>query len=290
MSFPATRLSVVERTRSGDEETRRVALATIIEAYWKPVYKYLRVKWSLGPEEAADLTQEFFATALEKDVIVKYQPDRARFRTYLRLCVDGFAGNVRKAERRLKRGGGVTLVPLDFETAEGEIRSHEPAVTADVDELFYREWVRALMERSVADLKRAAEDAGRPVMFDVFARYDLNDQSETRPTYAEIAQTLVTIEFIESLGDWKTAWDHVHFRGFLGTPMTLQFTWQGCDSLLAAPLVLDLVRFAELAHRRGERGLLTFLASFFKSPLGVTEHDFVRQLQMLEAWADKARS
>lgn len=98
-------------------------------------------------------------------------------------------------------------------------------------------------------------------------------------------QTLVTIEYIESLGDWKTAWDHVHFRGFLNTPMVLQFVWQGCDSLLAAPLVLDLVRFAELAHRRGERGLLTFLASFFKSPLGVQENDFVRQVQMLEQWA-----
>ena len=101
-------------------------------------------------------------------------------------------------------------------------------------------------------------------------------------------QTLVSIEYIESLGDWKTAWDHVHFRGFLGTPMVLQFTWQGCDSLLAAPLVLDLVRFTELAHRRGERGLLTFLASFFKSPLGVEEHDFGRQFQMLENWARKS--
>ena len=98
-------------------------------------------------------------------------------------------------------------------------------------------------------------------------------------------QTLVSIEYIESLGDWKTAWDHVHFRGFLNTPMVLQFTWQGCDSLLAAPLVIDLVRFTELAHRRGERGLLTFLASFFKSPLGVQENDFVPQFQMLQAWA-----
>jgi myo-inositol-1-phosphate synthase len=98
-------------------------------------------------------------------------------------------------------------------------------------------------------------------------------------------QTLVTIENIESLGDWKTAWDHIHFCGFLGTPMVLQFTWQGCDSLLAAPLVLDLVRFTELAHRRGERGLLTFLACFFKSPLGVQQHDFGRQFQMLEQWA-----
>ena len=98
-------------------------------------------------------------------------------------------------------------------------------------------------------------------------------------------QTMVGIEYIESMGDWKTAWDHIHFRGFLGTPMTMQFTWQGCDSLLAAPLVLDLVRFTERAHRNGDRGLLTFLASFFKSPLGVDEHDFVRQFQLLEGWA-----
>lgn len=101
-------------------------------------------------------------------------------------------------------------------------------------------------------------------------------------------QTLVSIEYIASLGDWKTAWDHIHFRGFLGTPMVMQFTWQGCDSLLAAPLVLDLVRFTELAHRRGERGLLTFLASFFKTPLGVDENDFHKQFEWLDAWAKKA--
>ena len=64
-------------------------------------------------------------------------------------------------------------------------------------------------------------------------------------------QSLVSIEYIESMGDWKTAWDHIHFDGFLGTRMTLQFTWQGCDSLLAAPLVLDLVRFTEREQRRG---------------------------------------
>ena len=101
-------------------------------------------------------------------------------------------------------------------------------------------------------------------------------------------QTHVSIEYIESLGDWKTAWDHVHFSGFLGTPMALQFIWQGCDSVLAAPLVLDLVRFTELARRRGQTGPLTFLASFFKSPLGVEEHGFDRQFQMLEDWAGGA--
>ena len=97
-------------------------------------------------------------------------------------------------------------------------------------------------------------------------------------------QTLVSIEYIESLGDWKTAWDHIHFRGFLGTPMTMQFTWQGCDSLLAAPLVIDLVRLTERAYRNGDRGLLTFLSSFFKSPLGTNENSFAKQFQMLEAW------
>jgi myo-inositol-1-phosphate synthase len=98
-------------------------------------------------------------------------------------------------------------------------------------------------------------------------------------------QTLVGIEYIASLGDWKTAWDHVHFQGFLGTPMTFQFIWQGCDSLLAAPLVLDLVRFTERAWRAGQTGPLTFLSSFFKSPLACQENDFSLQFQNLEAWA-----
>ena len=87
------------------------------------------------------------------------------------------------------------------------------------------------------------------------------------------------------MGDWKTAWDHVHFRGFLGTPMTLQFTWQGCDSILAAPLVIDLVRLVERAHRAGERGVLAWLACFFKSPLDVTEQDFSKQFVSLDRWA-----
>jgi myo-inositol-1-phosphate synthase len=99
--------------------------------------------------------------------------------------------------------------------------------------------------------------------------------------------TLVSIEYLPDLGDWKTAWDHIHFNGFLGVPMTLQFTWQGCDSVLAAPLALDMVRFTDLARRRSETGLMKFLASFFKSPYGVEEHCFDRQFQWLEQWADK---
>ncbi len=102
-------------------------------------------------------------------------------------------------------------------------------------------------------------------------------------------QTLTSIEYIASLGDWKTAWDHIHFRGFLGAAMTLQFVWQGCDSILAAPLVLDLARLAALARERGQIGALSFLSSFFKSPLGECPASFADQFRALEAWAAGGR-
>jgi myo-inositol-1-phosphate synthase len=97
-------------------------------------------------------------------------------------------------------------------------------------------------------------------------------------------QTHVSIEYIESLDDWKTAWDFIHFRGFLGVKMSLQFTWQGCDSILAAPLVLDLARLALFSQRRSEVGILRHLACFFKSPMGVEEHDFFKQFALLEQY------
>jgi myo-inositol-1-phosphate synthase len=100
----------------------------------------------------------------------------------------------------------------------------------------------------------------------------------------------VRIDYVPSLSDWKTAWDYVHFEGFLGTKMSLQFTWQGCDSMLAAPLALDLVRLADLGLRRGERGLMPHLASFFKSPTGVEEPTFYGQLGLLEAYATQVRA
>jgi myo-inositol-1-phosphate synthase len=103
-------------------------------------------------------------------------------------------------------------------------------------------------------------------------------------------QTHVSIEFIESLDDWKTAWDFIHFQGFLGVKMNMQFTWQGCDSILAAPLVIDLARLGLLAKRRGEAGILRHLACFFKSPMGVEEHDFFRQFRILEGYAAVARA
>ncbi|MFQ6172097.1 inositol-3-phosphate synthase [Oryzobacter sp. R7] len=93
------------------------------------------------------------------------------------------------------------------------------------------------------------------------------------------------IDHVADLGDWKTAWDHVTFAGFLGTRMTLQFTWQGCDSALAAPLVIDLARLLDLALRRGESGPVPALGFFFKDPAGLDEHALAPQHDLLVHWA-----
>ena len=100
--------------------------------------------------------------------------------------------------------------------------------------------------------------------------------------------THVGIDYVPSLHDWKTAWDFVHFEGFLGARMSLQFTWMGSDSALAAPLVLDLARLADLASRRGEKGEMAHTASFFKAPVAGGTHDFHAQYQALLDYARRA--
>ncbi|GAA0594213.1 inositol-3-phosphate synthase [Kribbella sandramycini] len=94
----------------------------------------------------------------------------------------------------------------------------------------------------------------------------------------------VHIDYVDPLGDWKTAWDHVLFSGFLGVRMTLQFTWQGCDSALAAPLVLDLARLSALALQRGHVGSMPFLGFYFKDPVDSTEHSLTVQYDELVKW------
>jgi myo-inositol-1-phosphate synthase len=99
------------------------------------------------------------------------------------------------------------------------------------------------------------------------------------------------IDYVPDLGDWKTAMDHVSFEGFLGVRMTMQFTWSGCDSALAAPLVLDLVRLVARAHQVGRVGPQGGLGFFFKDPAGppggVTEHRLAAQWDALVAWCQE---
>jgi myo-inositol-1-phosphate synthase len=96
------------------------------------------------------------------------------------------------------------------------------------------------------------------------------------------------IDYVPDLGDWKTAWDHVSFEGFLGVRMSLQFTWQGCDSALAAPLVVDLARLLARSHELGEVGPVGAFGYFFKDPAGTDEHRLDVQWAALRAWAAAA--
>ena len=189
-SFPGTRHSLVAAMRSAEPDERRSAFDTLITAYWKPVFKYVRLKWHASRDEAEDLTQGFFMRAFEKDFFAGFDPSRARFRTYLRTCLDGFVANARKADARLKRGGGATLIPIDFGEAERELRLQGANAVDDFDAYFHREWLRSLFAVASDRLRRACEARGRADRFAVFEHYDLAPEEGDRPTYAEIARRL----------------------------------------------------------------------------------------------------
>lgn len=121
---------------------------------------------------------------------------------------------------------------------------------------------------------------------DAAASKTLSKQRSLTETLGHEVDGQTHIDYVPDLGDWKTAWDHISFAGFLGVRMSLQFTWQGCDSALAAPLVLDLARLTARAHQAGEVGPLGALAFFFKDPIGSTEHRLATQYDQLCAWAN----
>src|SRR5262249_52229845 len=143
-NFPATRHSIVAAIRSGRTEVRQSAFDALVRAYWKAVFNYVRLKWRVSPDQAADLTQAFFLRAFEKDFFAAFEPSGGRFRTFLRTCLDRFVANARQADGRLKRGGGMTLVPIDLPEAERELEQQAQHAIADLDAFFHREWLRGL--------------------------------------------------------------------------------------------------------------------------------------------------
>lgn len=188
-SFPHTRLSAVRSLSSPDASTRHRAYETLVACYWKPVYKYLRLKWLAENEEAKDLTQAFFAHALEKKVLARYEPGRAAFRTYLRTCLDSFVMNERKASTRLKRGGDRALLSLDYGAADAELSLQPAAGTEDPDEYFRREWTRSVFEQAVERLRASLAASQKQVPLALFERYDLSQRrADERLTYDDLAR------------------------------------------------------------------------------------------------------
>lgn len=184
--FPTTRWSAVVAARSGDAGERRRAFEALIAAYWKPVYKYVRARWGKSNEDAKDLTQEFFTRLIEKEFLESYDPAKARLRTFLRVCVDGLVANEEKAARRLKRGGGASILPLDFEAAESELACVAPPAPGAVEEFFEKEFVRSLFALAVEQLRAECEAKGKARHFRLFERYDLEDH-ERQQTYQQLA-------------------------------------------------------------------------------------------------------
>jgi DNA-directed RNA polymerase specialized sigma24 family protein len=186
--FPPTRLTVLERIRTDSPEQRRASYGPLAEAYWQPIEAYLRIRWRLGPEEAEDTTQAFFAAAFEKRWLERFDPERARFRTFLRTCVDRFTMNQRQAANRLKRGGGARFVGFELETPDGEILERPIEDPVAHEEIFRREWIRDLFSRSVDEVRTECAEAGQTTRFALFERYDLGHAHP--PSYAELAQEL----------------------------------------------------------------------------------------------------
>lgn len=182
--FPATNHSAIINARSDDQTVRRRAFDTILASYWKPAYKYIRLKWHADNEDAKDLTQGFFASAFEKNYFATYDARKASFQTYLRTCLDGFVANDRKAGQRLKRGGNMDHYQLDFAAAEDELAAHASS-TLSPEDYFHREWVRWMFTLAVNSFRQRCEESGRNLQFQLFERYDLSDDDVS---YASLAK------------------------------------------------------------------------------------------------------
>lgn len=178
--FPATRASVVSGLTSDRPAARQRALEVVAAVYWSPVHALLRARFGLDSDSASDLTQDFFAAAIEKEWLSRYDPARARFRTFLRTCVLRFAANARQASRRLKRGGGADHVPLDEARLEG--------ADDELERLFEGEWVRSVLELALRALHEEASTPAQAAAARLFERYHVEgaDTGE-RPTHADLA-------------------------------------------------------------------------------------------------------
>ncbi|HEX9186071.1 MAG TPA: sigma-70 family RNA polymerase sigma factor [Vicinamibacteria bacterium] len=179
---------MVLAVRSGDAAERARALDVLVEAYWRPVFRHVRARWRADDEDARDLAQGFFAAALEKGWLERFDPARGRFRTYLLTCLDGFVAKEKRAGRRLKRGGEAAFVPLEETGDDGEPRERPLADGTDIEAEFQREWARSLFALAVESLRARCEGTARAVAFALFERYDIEGaDAPERPSYAQLA-------------------------------------------------------------------------------------------------------
>jgi len=162
--FETTRWSVVRAAASTQPSQARQALEILCSTYWYPLYAYIRYRGN-SAEDAKDLIQEFFVRFLEKDYLKDVDPAKGKFRSFLLASVNHFLSNERDHAKTLKRGGGVTFLPLDFAAAE-ERHVRGSAQDLSPERLFDRAWALTLLESALARLRREYAESGKGAHFD----------------------------------------------------------------------------------------------------------------------------
>jgi len=160
--FATTRWTLVFDAGTGGDAVQRDALAGLCQAYWPPVYAYLR-RFGAGPADAQDLTQEFFSRLLAREFFARAERERGRFRTFLLCSLKNFLHDEHLRAHAQKRGGG-KVVSLDELLAEQSYQA-EPVETATAETLFERKWALTLLEGVLAKLEAEFNQAARPGLF-----------------------------------------------------------------------------------------------------------------------------
>lgn len=179
--FPSTNWSVLA-ARSGAPDEWRRRLEALAELYWKPIYRYLRLRWRLGNEEAKDLTQSFFVRVLEGGLLDRADRARGRFRAFVKTCLENHVRMAKREAGRLKRGGGEPVLRLDAMSDDGPF--DVPADDATPAEILDAQWRAAVMERALARVREEYERENRPEYFRVL-EHQIADE---KPTYAQTAE------------------------------------------------------------------------------------------------------
>lgn len=162
VSFETTRWSVV-LAAGADDTTGRDALASLCETYWFPLYAYVR-RWGIATDDAADVTQAFLASLIERRDFTGLREERGRFRAFLLASLRHFLANHRAHARAWKRGGRHQHVQAPWDHAEDRYRQ-EPADTDDPERLYARQWARLLLARVLTELETAWREDGRAQQF-----------------------------------------------------------------------------------------------------------------------------
>ena len=164
LGFETTHWSTVLAAGGEDSQAARTALATLCEAYWYPLYAYIR-RWGATADDAGDLTQAFLTSLLERRDFTGLSQERGRFRAFLLASLRHFLANDAARRRSQKRGGGAATIPLESEDAEHRYLV-EPVDAETPERLYERRWALIVIDRVLLALRREAEADGRTAEFD----------------------------------------------------------------------------------------------------------------------------